>query len=142
MLSDPELVDVVVGIPSYLHCMTAFACMFLVKVAVKYGAHLIEPSYVWNLTTQLIQYFRSIPAGSWHLTRLMAPGLERMASMLDPARDVQLPNVTDCSWPGFNTQGTSHSTTREADPNGAFMGFEGDFFFDYNIDLGISLPPL
>lgn len=88
ILTDPDAASVVVGMPSYLHSMTAFACMFLIKMAHKYGKSLVDPKRVWDLTTRLVRHFRSVPAGKWHLTKLMTLRLERMASILD-RRDEQ-----------------------------------------------------
>src|SRR6478752_4741008 len=35
-LNDPDITSGIVGMPSYVHSMTAFASMFLTKVATKY----------------------------------------------------------------------------------------------------------
>lgn len=124
--------------PSYLHCMTAFACMFLIKVAVKYGGDLIEPERVWNLTTSLVRHFRSLPAGRWHLANLMAPGLERMARTLRSGRG-------DTSAQVLNTQPVNGDQSQVIDPqlaggiaDGTLMGPEGEFFFDYDMSFGLS----
>ncbi|WYZ36920.1 hypothetical protein EsH8_II_000426 [Colletotrichum jinshuiense] len=138
IVTDPDVAAGVVGMPSYLHCMTAFACMFLIKVAVKYGGDLIEPGRVWNLTTSLVQHFRSLPAGRWHLANLMAPGLERMAMTLMPSREGE---------PGQRREAqiTTNGVDVVVDPKlavssteGAIMGSEGEFFFDYDMSFGLS----
>jgi len=84
ILTDPDAAAVVVGMPSYLHCMTAFACMFLIRVAHKYGEDLVDPEKVFDMTMRLVLHFRSVPAGKWHLTQLMTRRMERMASILRP----------------------------------------------------------
>ncbi|KAK1499074.1 hypothetical protein CPAR01_02111 [Colletotrichum paranaense] len=138
IITDPDVAAGVVGMPSYLHCMTAFACMFLIKVAVKYGGDLIEPDRVWNLTTSLVRHFRSLPAGQWHLANLMAPGLERMARTLKSGRG-------DTSAQVLNTQPVNGDQSQVIDPqlaggsaDGTLMGPEGEFFFDYDMSFGLS----
>lgn len=138
IITDPDVAAGVVGMPSYLHCMTAFACMFLIKVAVKYGGDLIEPERVWNLTTSLVRHFRSLPAGQWHLANLMAPGLERMARTLKSG-------CGDASAQVLDTQPVNGDQSQVIDPqlagnstDGTLMGPEGEFFFDYDMSFGLS----
>lgn len=141
ILSDLNVADVVVGIPSYLHCMTAFACMFLVKVALKYGRDLIDPDYVWDLTTRLVQHFRSVPAGRWHLSKLIAPGLERVAGMLATVRREQMQQAAL----HFELQPSTGAVISDAQSEGAssFMHLDGDPSFDYNMmSFGFGLSPL
>lgn len=134
ILADPDIGAGFVGMPSYLHCMTAFACMFLIKVAVKYGDDLVDPGRVWQMTTSLLHQFRSLPTGRWHLAKLMAPGLEGMAAMLAPgggmgeaaANQVAGGDMTD---PMLMTGGV----------NGQMMaGNGGELFFDYGMSFGLS----
>ncbi|KAF6822741.1 hypothetical protein CPLU01_11851 [Colletotrichum plurivorum] len=139
ILTDPDVAAGVIGMPSYLHCMTAFACMFLVKVAVKYGGDLVEPGRVWDLTTSLVRHFRSLPAGRWHLANLMAPGLEKMATTLRPDRQGDAGRV------GGKAVNSSNGVDTAIDPqlggpgtDGTFIGSEGEFFFDYNMNFGLS----
>ncbi|KZL78431.1 hypothetical protein CT0861_04027 [Colletotrichum tofieldiae] len=142
ILIDPDVAAGVVGMPSYLHCMTAFACMFLIKVAVKYGGDLIEPEQVWNLTTSLVRHFRSLPAGRWHLANLMAPGLERMVSTLkpglssEPGRFSQVQSIYGATHP--NTNGAITSRLADSSMDEALLGSEGDLFFDYDMSFGLS----
>ncbi|KAF6817744.1 hypothetical protein CSOJ01_02181 [Colletotrichum sojae] len=139
ILTDSDVAAGVIGMPSYLHCMTAFACMFLVKVAVKYGGDLVEPGRVWDLTTSLVRHFRSLPAGRWHLANLMAPGLEKMAATLRPDRQGDAGRV------GGQAVNSSNGVDTAIDPqlggpgtDGTFIGSEGEFFFDYNMNFGLS----
>ncbi|KAK2050032.1 hypothetical protein LZ31DRAFT_456043 [Colletotrichum somersetense] len=142
ILTDPDVAAGVVGMPSYLHCMTAFACMFLIKVAVKYGGDIIEPDNVWNLTTNLVRHFRSLPAGRWHLANLMAPGLERMAATLnsgqpgEPDQNSQPQAVGSVIHPNTDTLvnfGLAGSVIDEG-----LISTEGEFFFDYDMSFGLS----
>lgn len=80
LLADPDLRESLIGIPHYLHTMTAFACVFLLKVASQFSGQYIEGSVVLDLTTRLVHQFRSTAVGKWHLVHLMADGLEKMAA--------------------------------------------------------------
>ncbi|KAK1569622.1 uncharacterized protein LY79DRAFT_528382 [Colletotrichum navitas] len=140
ILTDPDVAAGVVGMPSYLHCMTAFACMFLIKVAVKYGGDVIEPDNVWNLTTSLVQHFRSLPAGRWHLANLMAPGLERMAATLKSGQSNESnqnlrPQATDCATHP-NTDTLINSGLAGPIIDEGLIGPEEEFFFDYDMSFG------
>jgi hypothetical protein len=152
--SDSDIGASIIGIPSYLHSMTAFACMFLIKVAVKYGSDLIDKSRVHEMITALVQHFRSLPAGKWHLANLMAGGLEKMAAtLLDPAVDARFPQPSGSS--SSNVANTTAAATGMASlTNGIITGdahFSGagpggnlfadlnsDSFFDYDMSFGLS----
>ncbi|TDZ17668.1 Transcriptional activator of proteases prtT [Colletotrichum orbiculare MAFF 240422] len=138
ILTDPDVAAGVVGMPSYLHCMTAFASMFLIKVAVKYGGDLVEPHRVWDLTTSLVRHFRSLPAGRWHLANLMAPGLERMAATLK--RDGHgVPGQTQESLQAVHGPGSTLDPQLAASStDGTLLGPDGDIFFDYDMSFGLS----
>jgi hypothetical protein len=78
ILTDQDVREGLVGMPSYLLSMTAFTCMFLIKVSMKHGPSLADPDRVYASISRLVVDFRAIPAGKWHLVRLMAGGLEKM----------------------------------------------------------------
>jgi hypothetical protein len=80
LLIDPDLREGLVGIPHYLHTMTAFACVFLLKVAAQYPGQFIEDAVMLDLTSRLVQQFRSTAVGKFHLVHLMADGLEKLAA--------------------------------------------------------------
>ncbi|KAF5024345.1 hypothetical protein F66182_3575 [Fusarium sp. NRRL 66182] len=82
LLSDPDLSLSIVGIPSYLLSMTAFAAMFLAKVSHKYGDDLFRRDQALDQITRLINHFRSLSMGKWHLAKLMIRGLETVTSLL------------------------------------------------------------
>ncbi|KAK1977669.1 hypothetical protein LZ30DRAFT_752668 [Colletotrichum cereale] len=143
ILTDSDVAAGIVGIPSYLHYMTAFACMFLIKVAVKYGRDLIEPDHVWNLTTNLVRHFRSLPAGRWHLANLMAPGLERMAATLKPGQlfksghTSRHPQTMDGAMHP-NADGLINLGPAGSGMDEALIGMEGELFFDCDMSFGLS----
>jgi hypothetical protein len=113
--------------------------MFLIKVAVKYGDSLVDANRVWQLTTSLVQQFRSLPTGRWHLANLMAPGLERMAAMLGRGKDAGQQNAQ--SRPMLNGAGDLTDPTLMADganANGMVTGAPGELFFDYGMSFGLS----
>lgn len=89
LVADPDISSGIVGMPSYLISMTAFCCMFLAKVAHKYGDNLMRRDQARDKITQLIQHLRSLPMGKWHLASLMIGGLEKVLTLLAPTDSVQ-----------------------------------------------------
>ncbi|KAF7563346.1 hypothetical protein G7046_g773 [Stylonectria norvegica] len=132
IITDPDVVAGIVGMPSYMHSMTAFACMFLIKVANKYGDDLVDREQVRELITSLVQQFRSLRAGKWHLANLMAGGLERMAETLKSVTGGQVPQ-------GSNGVATSTAVNENvAEASATFPELDGDLFFDYDMAFGLS----
>ncbi|KAL8398591.1 hypothetical protein RB596_005936 [Gaeumannomyces avenae] len=83
LLTDAHIRAGLRGMPSYLHAMTAFACVFLLKIATKRRTDcLVEVSLVSELAGKLVNQFRSVGVGKWHLVHLMAQGLEQAAASL------------------------------------------------------------
>lgn len=136
--TDPDVAAGIVGMPSYLHSMTAFACMFLIKVAVKYGGHLIERERVYDMITSLVQQFRSTSTGKWHLVNLMAGGLEKMAATLNPSMETHFGQLQDVTDTRNGTNGVVDALGQGAGIEGQFPGMEGDLFFDYGMSFGLS----
>ncbi|CRK19871.1 hypothetical protein BN1708_000513 [Verticillium longisporum] len=139
ILTDPDVSASVVGIPSYLHCMTAFACTFSIKVSIKHGGDLIEPQRVWDLTTRLVRHFRSLPTGRWHLANLMAPGLEKMAATLKPhvqGQAMMQNGMAGCEMTSGVLEARGQPMMPVADPS--LMGMEGDILFDFDMSFGLS----
>ncbi|KPM45738.1 hypothetical protein AK830_g756 [Neonectria ditissima] len=138
ILTDSDVAAGIVGMPSYLHCMTAFACMFLTKVATRYGSNLIELDRVRDLITRLVRQFRSLPVGRWHLANLMASGLAKMAETLDPNREDQAKNWRAEDVVSHSANGTLEPTATLFDGEQPFTGGEGDMMFDYAMSFGLS----
>lgn len=142
ILADPDVASGIIGMPSYLHSMTAFACMFLIKVAIKYGNDLIEPQRVYDLTTNLVRQFRSLPTGKWHLANLMSGGLERMAKTLKIDRQ-SIPTQNLASIGNFNTPGAAAGSNSSTGMMGQMTGsdmpeLDGSVFFDYDMNFELS----
>ncbi|KAL6708920.1 hypothetical protein ACN47E_002327 [Coniothyrium glycines] len=78
VLSDHDIRESLVGIPHYIHSMIAFACVFLLKVAVRYSSQYVEDDKVFDLIAGAIKQFSATPVGNWHLVHMMAEGLEKM----------------------------------------------------------------
>lgn len=129
--TDPDVAAAINGMPSYLHSMTAFACMFLIKVAVKYGGDLIEKDRVYEMINGLVQQFRSLPTGKWHLANLMAGGLEKMAATLNPSMEGQHQMQDGVTM----TNGASYELPG---PDQPFGDVETGAFFDYGMSFGLS----
>jgi hypothetical protein len=139
LLSDEEARRGLIG-PSYLLSMTAFACMFLIKVSMKYGNALAHRDDVTDLISRLVHMFRSTRTGKWHLLRLMEGGLQKMLDILAkcPETSSATPMPSDSLAFGALAGPGGH--------DGAAFGFDwaSDFpvanldgfnFMDYNIGL-------
>ncbi|QPC60964.1 hypothetical protein HYE67_003195 [Fusarium culmorum] len=134
IITDPDVALGIVGMPSYMLSMTAFACMFLIKVAVKYGSDLIERQRVHDLTTSLVRQFRSLKAGKWHLANLMAGGLERMTATLAAAEPGQGQSASMV----YNTMENADMAGQMMPGNQVYTDMDGDTFFDYDMSFGLS----
>lgn len=139
IITDPDVAVGIVGMPSYMLSMTAFACMFLIKVAIKYSGDLIERQHVHDLTTSLVRQFRSLSAGKWHLANLMVGGLERMLQSLNAAMPGQVPIPPTGVPMGPGMMSDSVDVTGQI-PQGdrPFTDMDGDLFFDYDMSFGLS----
>ena len=82
VLQDPDIAASLRGMPTYVHAMVCFACVFLLKLAAKRQDGLVEAGLVSDLANRLVAQFRSIQAGKWHIAHLMADGLEKSAVSL------------------------------------------------------------
>ncbi|KAF4997743.1 hypothetical protein FDECE_12000 [Fusarium decemcellulare] len=134
-IHDPDVALGIVGMPSYVHSMTAFASMFLTKVATKYD-DLIEREKVYDLITGLVQQFQSQPAGKWHLANLMISGLERMALTLKPTALGEMGDAANIDMdPNMDAAGQMPGV------DNLFSDLAGDFFFNYDMGFELSGPP-
>lgn len=68
--------------PTCVHAMVCFACVFLLKLAAKRQDGLVEAGLVSDLANRLVAQFRLVQTGKWHLAHLMADGLEKSAASL------------------------------------------------------------
>ncbi|KAH7035242.1 uncharacterized protein B0I36DRAFT_90000 [Microdochium trichocladiopsis] len=81
-LNDADIKEAISGLPTYIHSMTGFACMFLAKLAMTQGDDMIERSTVTDLITRLISLYRAQSVSKWHLIKLMAGGLDKVVQTL------------------------------------------------------------
>ncbi|KAI8624627.1 hypothetical protein F5Y19DRAFT_305919 [Xylariaceae sp. FL1651] len=134
LVTEPALPPALVGMPSYFHSMTAFACMFLAKSAMIHGDILIERAVVINLTTSLIQLYRSSPVGKWHLVKLMADGLEKIVRTLSMADTPSLTQVKHGAVP-FHDDGAQSFAHFEGIslPDDASLNLDPSFLMDYTL---------
>ncbi|KAJ9137928.1 Transcription factor [Pleurostoma richardsiae] len=138
LITDPEMQPALIGMPSYMHSMTAFACMFLAKLAMMPNDELVERAVVIGLTSRLIELYRSTSVGRWHLVNLMADGLEKMVETL---RQPDLASVTQAGETAapFGTQ--TQNVAGFGDPGfsgDSSFNFHANFLMDNNISLGAS----
>ncbi|KAG5806101.1 hypothetical protein H9Q74_006015 [Fusarium xylarioides] len=134
-VNDPDVALGIVGMPSYVHSMTAFASMFLTKVATKYH-DLIERDKVYELIMGLVQQFRSQPAGKWHLANLMTGGLERMAQTLK----LEIPGDMGPPLGVAMDQNVDAGISGVSGVDAFFPDLPGDFFFNYDMSFEMSAP--
>ncbi|KAB5542564.1 hypothetical protein GE09DRAFT_245547 [Coniochaeta sp. 2T2.1] len=138
LLYDEEARRGLIG-PSYLLSMTAFACMFLIKVAMKYGSALADRAEVRDLITQLVEMFRKTTTGKWHLVHLMEGGLEKMLGLLAkcPETSAATPMPSDSFAVGTLLPGQDAAMLGFQDWGSDFAvaNFDGFNFMDYNIGL-------
>ncbi|WAO92610.1 Zn(2)-C6 fungal-type domain-containing protein [Fusarium falciforme] len=138
IITDPDVAVGIVGMPSYMLSMTAFACMFLIKVALKYGGDLIERQRVHELTTSLVHRFRSLNAGKWHLANLMAGGLERMTGTLNSVAPGQVGQAPNGVIVGNGINENIDLSNQMPPGDRPFTDMDGDVFFDYDMSFGLS----
>ncbi|KAJ4183771.1 hypothetical protein NW767_013426 [Fusarium falciforme] len=138
IITDPDVAVGIVGMPSYMLSMTAFACMFLIKVALKYGGDLIERQRVHDLTTSLVHRFRSLNAGKWHLANLMAGGLERMTGTLNSVAPGQVGQAPNGVIVGNGINENIDLSNQMPPGDRPFTDMDGDMFFDYDMSFGLS----
>ena len=144
LLTDQDLRDGLAGMPSYMHSMTAFACVFLLKASKKYGVTLVDPKMVFDITNRLVQLFRAVPVGRWHLIHLMAEGLEKTARKLQeldlsPPENGPARNGTTVA-ENLHANMNGHDPSQLLNGGETFWGtFDTSFGLDYNISL--TTPP-
>ncbi|KAK8139819.1 hypothetical protein PG984_000942 [Apiospora sp. TS-2023a] len=132
LISDPEIKPALVGLPSYMHSMTGYACMFLAKLATVHGDQLIEKPLVVDLTSRLAALYRSTSVGKFHLMNLMADGLDKVTVALQSSmapNDRADPDSLDASTHLFSPAAAGDSMFSDIDPN---------FVLDYNVTMGAS----
>ncbi|KAF5562307.1 hypothetical protein FPHYL_5740 [Fusarium phyllophilum] len=137
LLTDPDLSTSIVGIPSYLLSMTAFAAMFLAKVSHKYGDNLFRRDQALDQITRLISHFRSLSMGKWHLANLMIRGLETVTSLLT-SHGVQdkVQNAISSMMPG-NEANQGLEDVYNTNPD-MFTGIDGNTMATWDTTFGLS----
>ncbi|GKU04906.1 transcription factor [Fusarium langsethiae] len=138
LLTDPDLSTSIVGIPSYLLSMTAFAAMFLAKVSHKYGHDLFRREQALEQITRLIRHFRSLSMGKWHLANLMIRGLETVTSLLTPSgvEKTQVHNPVHSIPPG--TENGNGLGDMYANGNDLFSGIDSSTIPTWDTHFGLS----
>ncbi|KAF2457304.1 hypothetical protein BDY21DRAFT_392595 [Lineolata rhizophorae] len=86
LLTDADAGASLAGVPHYLHTMSAFACVFLVKLAAKFPPASTATSSS-SSSMRVVGLFRQTRVGRAHLVHLMADGLEKLAVGLLLVRD-------------------------------------------------------
>lgn len=123
--------------PSYMHSMSAFACMFLAKLSMIHGEQLIDRQQVVDSIARLAGFYRSTPVGKWHLVNLMADGLDKIVETLR-ANGTSLSNQQprlDLA-PAQSEDGDFASLMNPAFSGDSAFSFDANFLLDSNMSLG------
>jgi hypothetical protein len=137
LLTDPDVREGLIGIPHYIHSMIAYACVFLLKVAAQYTGQYIDDGSVLEMTSKVVQQFRSTSVSKYHLVHLMANGLEKMASSkITSPSEMHQPRITNnMPPPSPHSIAAANTVPPVGNSNGHVMfsenissGFEENFF--------------
>lgn len=131
ILAEEAVQKGLIGIPSYLHSVTAFACMFLIKIAIKYGNTLVDREEVTDLITQLVGLFRRTSSGTWHLVHLMEGGLEKMLGILAKVPEKET-TTSSANVPALDVVSDNGFSF------GALLNMNGQEFPDWGTDVAVS----
>lgn len=84
VLNEPDIRNAIVGMPLFTHTMIAFSAVFLLKVAWKWNAALlnIDAHQVHELVQNIIDFMSNSTASERHLTFHIAAGLRKMLEKL------------------------------------------------------------
>lgn len=138
LIADVEIQPALAGMPSYMHSMSAFACMFLAKLAMIHGDQLIDRQQVVDSIARLAEFYRSTAVGKWHLVNLMADGLDKIVETLRAngasLSSQQQPRL-DLA-PAENEEGDFASLMNPAFSGDSTFSFDANFLLDSNMSLG------
>lgn len=122
-----------------MHSMSAFACMFLAKLAMIHGDHLIDRQQVVDSIARLAGFYRSTPVGKWHLVNLMADGLDKIVETLRVNKtsmtSQQQQSHLDLA-PAQGEEGDFASLMNPAFSGDSAFTFDANFLLDSNMSLG------
>ncbi|RBR25272.1 uncharacterized protein FIESC28_01881 [Fusarium coffeatum] len=138
LLTDPDLSTSIVGIPSYLLSMTAFAAMFLAKVSHKYGQDFFRREQALDQITRLIRHFRSLSMGKWHLANLMIRGLETVTSLLTPQGTDKIPPQNAVRMLPENANGNGNGMDMYGNGSDIFSAMDGTTMATWDTHFGLS----
>lgn len=137
LIADADIQPALAGMPSYMHSMSGFACMFLAKLAIIHGDQLIDRRNVVDSISRLVGFYRSTPVGKWHLVNLMADGLDKIVETLR-ATGLSLPSSHRRAdiISAENDEQDFASLINPAFPGDSTFGFDTNFLLDSNMSLG------
>lgn len=137
LIADADIHPALAGMPSYMHSMSAFACMFLAKLAMIHGDQLIDRQQVVDSIAKLAGFYRSTPVGRWHLVNLMADGLDKIVETLRASGNHSLGHQQprlDIT-PAHGEEGDFAGLLNPSFGDPAF-NFDANFLLDSNMSLG------
>lgn len=137
LIADADIQPALAGMPSYMHSMSGFACMFLAKLAMIHGDQLIERQKVVDSITRLAGFYRSTPVGKWHLVNLMADGLDKIVETLRATGTSMSSSQPRLELATAESEGGDFASLMNPGFSGeSAFSFDANFLLDSNMSLG------
>ena len=139
LIADADIQPALAGMPSYMHSMSAFACMFLAKLFMIHGDHLVDRQQVVDSVARLAGFYRSTPVGKWHLVNLMADGLDKIVETLRVDRTTLASQQQQSQLqvaPSQSEEGDFASLINPAFSGDSAFSLDANFLLDSNMSLG------
>ncbi|KAJ0123746.1 hypothetical protein J7T55_012215 [Diaporthe amygdali] len=137
LIADADIQPALAGMPSYMHSMSGFACMFLAKLAMIHGDQLIERQKVVDSITRLAGFYRSTPVGKWHLVNLMADGLDKIVETLRATGTSMSSAQPRLELATAESEGGDFASLMNPGFSGeSAFSFDANFLLDSNMSLG------
>ena len=81
VIRDDDIKTAFVGMPHYYHTMIAFACSFLLKIAIKYRQHVtVEVDTIFEMIGRVVAVCKNSQCMPYHLVHRIGEGLQALLS--------------------------------------------------------------
>ena len=136
VVQDTDLKNAFIGGIHYFHNMIAHACLFLLKVTMKYGNHFqVNVSDVLDEVERIILLCKDVPCADYHVIRWIGKGLQNLLSEFRsafcsgaaaPTSSLQQPRLPTRYAP--DTSAAAFAGQSHYDPNShAMLGLDGRY---------------
>ncbi len=147
ILEDVEVQVGLAGVPHYFYGMIAFACVFLVKAAVKHSAQLfINQQETRMLIGRLSNQLSATEVGRGHVIHRMAGGLRKMAESLgagvtqQPVSEIAAEHVSSTQSMDYTSGGPAAPMPLDAMSFNQFPSIDGTNVGFGESNLGFGMP--